>query len=60
MIENHQSFPCIVQWIIFNEGWGQYEVSISLSAYTDEYSMTAVPDMPCQNCKCMGMCMCMW
>lgn len=27
MIENHRSFPCIVQWVVFNEGWGQYEVS---------------------------------
>ncbi|KAL3162070.1 hypothetical protein ABBQ38_009136 [Trebouxia sp. C0009 RCD-2024] len=25
MIENHKSFPCIVQWVVFNEGWGQYE-----------------------------------
>lgn len=27
MIENHCSFPSIVQWVVFNEGWGQYEVS---------------------------------
>ncbi|KAL3141486.1 hypothetical protein ABBQ32_005048 [Trebouxia sp. C0010 RCD-2024] len=25
MIENHKSFPSIVQWVVFNEGWGQYE-----------------------------------
>ena len=26
MIETHKSFPCIVQWVVFNEDWGQYEV----------------------------------
>ncbi|KAK9841236.1 hypothetical protein WJX74_002356 [Apatococcus lobatus] len=25
MIEWHVSFPCIIMWVIFNEGWGQYE-----------------------------------
>ena len=50
MIKNHQSFPCIVQWIIFNEGWGQYEVRISLSAYAVEYSITAILDTLCSNC----------
>ncbi len=25
MIENHRSFPCVVMYVVFNEGWGQYE-----------------------------------
>ena len=25
MIEWHISFPCIIMWVVFNEGWGQYE-----------------------------------
>lgn len=27
MIENHRSFPSIVLYVVFNEGWGQYDVS---------------------------------
>ena len=26
MIQNHMSFPSIVIYVVFNEGWGQYEV----------------------------------
>ena len=25
MVEQHLSFPSIVMWVVFNEGWGQYE-----------------------------------
>ncbi|CAL8464673.1 g4208 [Coccomyxa elongata] len=25
MIDEHRSFPCIITYIVFNEGWGQYE-----------------------------------
>ena len=25
MIEQHREFPCIVNWVVFNEGWGQYD-----------------------------------
>ncbi|DBB10511.1 hypothetical protein WJX82_011175 [Trebouxia sp. C0006] len=25
MIENHHSFPSVVMYVVFNEGWGQYE-----------------------------------
>lgn len=25
MIDQHISFPSIVMWVVFNEGWGQYE-----------------------------------
>lgn len=25
MIENHRSFPSVVMYVVFNEGWGQYE-----------------------------------
>lgn len=31
MIENHRSFPCVVLYVVFNEGWGQYDVSTLLS-----------------------------
>jgi beta-galactosidase/beta-glucuronidase len=30
MVENHRSFPSVVMYVVFNEGWGQYEVSLSL------------------------------
>lgn len=30
MIENHRSFPSVVMYVVFNEGWGQYEVSLSV------------------------------
>ena len=33
MIENHRSFPCIVQWVVFNEGWGQYEVCLFVAVH---------------------------
>ena len=29
MIQNHMSFPSIVIYVVFNEGWGQYEVNPS-------------------------------
>lgn len=25
MVQQHMSFPSIVMWVVFNEGWGQYE-----------------------------------
>ncbi|MGC8668715.1 MAG: glycoside hydrolase family 2 protein [Chthonomonadales bacterium] len=25
MILSHRNHPCIVQWVVFNEGWGQYD-----------------------------------
>lgn len=24
-LQEHRSFPCIVHYIVFNEGWGQYD-----------------------------------
>lgn len=30
MIENHRSFPSVVMYVVFNEGWGQYEVRLSV------------------------------
>lgn len=26
MIENHRNFPSVIMYVVFNEGWGQYEV----------------------------------
>ncbi len=26
LVEEHISFPSIVTYVVFNEGWGQYEV----------------------------------
>ena len=25
MIETHDNHPCIIHWVVFNEGWGQYD-----------------------------------
>ncbi len=25
MIEQHYNHPCIIMWVVFNEGWGQYD-----------------------------------
>ena len=25
MIDTHQNHPCIMMWVAFNEGWGQYD-----------------------------------
>jgi len=25
MIEQHRNHPCIINWVVFNEGWGQYD-----------------------------------
>ena len=24
-MQEHRSFPSIVMWVVFNEGWGQYD-----------------------------------
>ena len=24
-VQEHRSFPSIVMWVVFNEGWGQYD-----------------------------------
>lgn len=32
MIHHHKSFPSIVMYVVFNEGWGQYEVVIAAHA----------------------------
>lgn len=25
LVETHWNHPCIIQWVVFNEGWGQYD-----------------------------------
>ena len=25
VLQEHRSFPSIVMWVVFNEGWGQYD-----------------------------------
>jgi len=29
MIDTHYNSPCIVTWVLFNEGWGQYDTNPS-------------------------------
>ncbi|HEY4311934.1 MAG TPA: glycoside hydrolase family 2 TIM barrel-domain containing protein [Pirellulales bacterium] len=35
MIESHINHPSIVMWVVFNEGWGQYDTA-RLTRYTEE------------------------
>ena len=44
MIENHRSFPCIVQYVVFNEGWGQYDVGpLSSDLYASPSNQGPLP-----------------
>jgi hypothetical protein len=39
MIDTHRNHPCIVMWIPFNEGWGQFETE-RITAWIKEYDPT--------------------
>ncbi|HXG10534.1 MAG TPA: glycoside hydrolase family 2 TIM barrel-domain containing protein [Gemmataceae bacterium] len=39
MIDFLHNHPCIVMWVIFNEGWGQYD-TVRLTKWTKEYDPT--------------------
>jgi hypothetical protein len=36
MIDNLHNYPCIVMWVVFNEGWGQYDTD-RLTKWTKQY-----------------------
>ncbi len=35
MIETHRNHPSIIMWVVFNEGWGQYD-TVRLTKWTKE------------------------
>jgi beta-galactosidase/beta-glucuronidase len=39
MIDSHYNAPSIVMWVVFNEGWGQYD-TVRLSAWLKDYDPT--------------------
>lgn len=43
MIETHRNHPCIVQWVLFNEGWGQFDTE-RLAAMIKELDPTRLVD----------------
>jgi hypothetical protein len=36
LIDGRHNHPCIVMWVVFNEGWGQYD-TVRLTEWTKEY-----------------------
>ena len=36
-MQEHRSFPSIITWVVFNEGWGQYDTQqvVSLAQSLD-------------------------
>jgi hypothetical protein len=43
IIENFQFFPCIIMWIPFNEGWGQFDTE-RIAALTKQLDPTRLVD----------------
>lgn len=41
MIDGRHNHPCIVMWVVFNEGWGQYD-TVRLTKWTKEYDPTRI------------------
>ncbi len=39
LIENHRNHPSIIQWVVFNEGWGQYDTE-RLAAWVKQFDPT--------------------
>ena len=39
MIDSLYNHPCIVQWVPFNEGWGQHQ-SVEVGKWTEDYDPT--------------------
>jgi hypothetical protein len=39
MIDQLHNHPCIVMWVVFNEGWGQYD-TVRLTEWTKKYDAT--------------------
>jgi hypothetical protein len=43
MIDQHRNHPSVVSWVLFNEGWGQYDTE-RLSVWMKEYDPTRLLD----------------
>jgi hypothetical protein len=43
MIEGRWNHPCIILWVVFNEGWGQYETA-RLTEWTKQHDPTRLVD----------------
>jgi hypothetical protein len=43
MIDNLHNHPCIVTWVVFNEGWGQFDTK-RVAAWTKKYDPTRLVD----------------
>jgi hypothetical protein len=45
MIDDHYNHPCIVAWVPFNEGWGQFDTN-NIIAWTKQHDPTRLVDSP--------------
>lgn len=45
LIDQHRNYPCVVVWVPFNEGWGQFDTNKVL-AWTKQYDPTRLVDAP--------------
>ncbi len=45
LIDSHRNHPCIVAWVPFNEGWGQFKTN-EILAWTKELDPTRLVDGP--------------
>jgi beta-galactosidase/beta-glucuronidase len=43
MLDHLHNHPCIVQWVVFNEGWGQFDTA-RLTEWTKKYDPTRLVD----------------
>jgi beta-galactosidase/beta-glucuronidase len=45
IIDDRRNHPCIIAWVPFNEGWGQFQTA-EILAWTKEYDPTRLVDGP--------------
>jgi hypothetical protein len=43
MIDGLYNHPCVIQWVVFNEGWGQFDTE-RITRWTKEYDPTRLVD----------------
>jgi predicted amidohydrolase YtcJ len=43
MIDGRHNHPCIVMWVVFNEGWGQFDTA-RITKWTKDYDPTRLVD----------------
>ncbi len=43
MIDGRYNHPCIIMWVVFNEGWGQFD-TVRLTKWTKKYDPTRLAD----------------